>query len=160
LYIYNGVLEGITYVGSERCLVILSLTCSRLKGLFDALVLHGTCLNVDLCLVCLDPLLLDLVTMYSVQAIDLVGYQDNWYLFAIVPGRRNENLSPFLKVIVGFRIGNVENEYAAVTATIERGAETLEPFLSCCVPDLQVNLLTILKAEFLLSEFRPNCRFC
>ena len=114
-------LEGITYVGSERCLVILSLTCSRLKGLFDALVLHGTCLNVDLCLVCLDPFLLDLVPMDGVEGVDLVGNKNDGDLHAIITCGLVENLPPFLQVVVGFSVRNVKDKYTAVTPTIERG---------------------------------------
>jgi hypothetical protein len=60
--------------------------------------------------------------MNRVNAIHLVGDQDDRNLLGIVPRGVDEDLSPLLKVVIGLGVGNVKDKDASVAAPVEGGA--------------------------------------
>jgi hypothetical protein len=60
--------------------------------------------------------------MNRVNAINLVGDQDDRNLLGIVPRGVDEDLSPLLKVVIGLGVGNVKDKDASVAAPVEGGA--------------------------------------
>jgi hypothetical protein len=60
--------------------------------------------------------------MNRVNAIHLVGDQDDRNLLGIVPRGVDKDLSPLLKVVIGLGVGNVKDKDASVAAPVEGGA--------------------------------------
>ena len=60
--------------------------------------------------------------MYRVNAVYLVGDQDDRNLLGIVPRGANEDLSPLFQVVIGLGIRNVKDKDAPVAAPVEGGA--------------------------------------
>lgn len=60
--------------------------------------------------------------MNRINAIHLVGDQDDRNLLGIVPRCVDEDLSPLFQVVIGLGIGNVKDKDAPVAAPVEGGA--------------------------------------
>ena len=60
--------------------------------------------------------------MNHVNAVYLVGDQDDRDLIGIIPRCADEDLSPLFQVVIGLCIRNVKDKDASVAAPVEGGA--------------------------------------
>ena len=113
-------------------------------------------LNVCIRDACVDPIWENFIlTNLSVElVITLVSNQDDrnlWVKTHLTSGLM-QCVSPLFDWLIGLSISDVEDNYSTIRASVESLGQGLEPFLTCCVPYLQWNLLTTAKLNFLFDE--------
>jgi len=112
--------KRIANTSSQHGLVFLSMESSLLESVFNASVFQCTHLDISLRFITLQPLMFYLIFMNSIHLIDLVTDKNNGYLVIIITSRLNENLPPFLKVLIGLCLRDVKDQDATITPSVER----------------------------------------
>ena len=89
-------------------------------------------------MICITRISCHLITYCSVAEVNLVANDNKRKVFGVAWARLDEEfVAPALQGLERVWNGHVVDKDAAVGTPVERNAETLEPLLSGCVPDLQ-----------------------
>ena len=113
---------------------------------------------MSLCNSFMYPFLRYLIWVYRSSKICLISYYNKRDTIRI--SRLAEKSMPLFKFRISLDFRYIINQNTAVSPSIECDAQTLKSFLTCCVPKLHGNRLTIGKLRMFLCEIRTNCRLC
>ena len=70
--------------------------------------------------------------------VDFVAEDDKWEVFWVSRAGLDEELvPPTVECLERVGVCYIKHKYTAVGATIECHPQTLEPLLTCCIPDLE-----------------------
>ena len=109
----------------------------------------------------LNPIPLDRMRIYTRPHILLVPQKDEGSFLGVSGGQKS--ISPLFNALVSLPPRRIVDNYAAVSASVERHAQRLETLLPRCVPQLQRNILRFARFPILHSlsnfdEISPDCR--
>ena len=91
--------------------------------------------------------------------VSLVSEDEEWEVLRVLRiGFHKEILAPEVKVLKTLCIGNVIYQNACLGSSVERHTQTLVPFLTCCVPYLQISIIIYVISIPIASLFWVHLR--
>eukprot|EP00356_Strombidium_inclinatum_P009785 CAMPEP_0170481290 /NCGR_PEP_ID=MMETSP0208-20121228/1788_1 /TAXON_ID=197538 /ORGANISM="Strombidium inclinatum, Strain S3" /LENGTH=198 /DNA_ID=CAMNT_0010753963 /DNA_START=52 /DNA_END=649 /DNA_ORIENTATION=- len=120
--------------------VFFDLAGHRREALFDTDVVLGRSLQIGNAIIACELLGLLGGDLSFIRQVALVSDQDNAHVFV---GEPLDLMHPLLHIIKGLAVGHVVHDDDAVGSTVVACCERAEAFLAGCVPNLELNILSV-----------------